>query len=383
MEHKTKVVHLITLLELGGAQGNTLHTVRTLDKNKYVTELWCGKGAYWDKETNEARYFSHLVRPIHPLYDLLIIFDLWRALKRSKPDILHTHSSKAGIVGRLAGFLAGVPIIIHTFHGFGFNNHQKLPVKWLFILLERWMAKLSTRLIFVSRSNIETAVSLGIGKEPQYVLIRSGVPIHAIQEAAQNTNEQTLRNELNIPHESPLITTIGPFKPQKNLSGFLEVAKLVLEKLPTTHFLIIGDGVQRSQLEQKARELKLENHIHMPGWRRDIPSLLKISQLFVLTSLWEGLPRSLVEAMIVGIPSICYDTDGVHDLLSKGGGRIVLPHDTGTMASSIISLLNNPTAYAQSSKEAKQMISKEFDIDWMVIQQAYLYASLDKPRRIN
>ena len=145
-----KVVHLITLLEFGGAQGNTLHTVQTLNPNLFETSLWAGSGAYWDEKVsyfvetkNRIRFFRSLVRPLHPIFDVFALFFIWKALREVKPTILHTHSSKAGIIGRVAGWLAGVPILIHTFHGFGFNKEQKPWTRWHFIFLEKIIAVLS------------------------------------------------------------------------------------------------------------------------------------------------------------------------------------------------------------------------------------------------
>jgi hypothetical protein len=157
-----KVVHLITLLEMGGAQGNTLHTVRTLDSTRFAAELWAGPGAYWDgaAETDlgkegRLRFFKHLVRPVNPIFDLIAFFDLRKALNETKPAILHTHSSKAGIIGRFAA--QNIPVVIHTFHGFGFNDRQNPIVFWFYVWLERWAAKRTHALVFVSRSNMETA----------------------------------------------------------------------------------------------------------------------------------------------------------------------------------------------------------------------------------
>ncbi|MFI5390581.1 MAG: glycosyltransferase family 4 protein [Bacteriovoracales bacterium] len=378
-----KVVHLITLLELGGAQGNTIHTVRNLNEEKFDTYLWAGRGAYWDHEVEKdlgrkgkLLFLKSLVRDINPFLDVIALLSLWWRLKKIQPLILHTHSSKAGILGRIAGNLAGVPIIIHTFHGFGFNDQQKPWTKWLFILLERLTAKVSTKLLFVSVANMTQAKELKIGRPEQYALIRSGVALQSIRKRAGAVSMTDLKKKLMIPPDANLITTIGAFKPQKNLLDFIQVAQSISKKSSETHFLIIGDGEMRVVIEKLIAELNLETKVHLLGWREDIPELLTVSNVFVLTSLWEGLPRALIESLSIGIPSVCYDTDGVRDILSKGGGEIIPRGDMASMVSSIIELLNNKTLWNKLSQEAKNIIGQDFDIEEMVHQQENLYLSL-------
>ncbi len=377
---RTTVVHLITLLEFGGAQGNTIYTVEHLNPKKFDVYLWSGRGAYWDRYVEQnpelkkrTRYFKSLVRPVNPLWDFIAVFSLWRALEKLKPAILHTHSSKAGIVGRIAGWLAGVPVIIHTFHGFGFNDEQRALTRWFFVWLEKAMAPLATKLIFVSEANRRTAQELKIGRDGQYELIRSGVPLTEIRRHSK-TKKSDYR-DLG-PEQSPWIVTIGAFKPQKNLSDFLIAAKKIRESFPTAFFIMLGDGELRSQLESEVDSLGLSGHIVMPGWRQDATRILAASDVFVMTSLWEGLPRALVEALALEKPSVCYDTDGVRDILGAEDGSLVSRHDTSRLAEKVVSLLSNNALYAKVASQSAQRIGRDFDIDEMVIQQERLYNSL-------
>jgi glycosyltransferase involved in cell wall biosynthesis len=313
---------------------------------------------------------------VHPLKDLLVIFDLYRQFKKMRPTVLHTHSSKAGIVGRIAGRLARVPVIIHTFHGFGFNDQQKPWVKAFYVALERFTARLSTKLIFVSESNREEALQKKIGDPSQYLVIRSGVPLKTIKERAANADADKVRTELGVPRDVQLITTVGPFKPQKNLMDFIRVAKIVTAAHPKSCFVAIGDGELRPQLEAQIKALGLEGRVFLPGWKENIPEILAASKIFCLTSLWEGLPRSMLEAMAAGRPSVCYETDGVKDLLRRGGGQIIPQKDTAAMAAAIEKLLVNENEWNARSLESKRLITSDFDIDVMVRQQEDLYASL-------
>ena len=197
-------------------------------------------------------------------------FNCGERFEKNNLKILHTHSSKAGILGRIAARLAGVPIVIHTFHGFGFNDQQKPWIRSFFIWLERKIAPLATKLVFVSKSNEDEAQALKIGRPDQYVLIRSGVPLAArIAETAKQTNRNSVRSTLHIPLDAQLVTTIGAFKPQKNLADFVRMAALTAKTNPKVHFLIIGDGAQREDLQKLAREQNVLTRLTMPGWRED------------------------------------------------------------------------------------------------------------------
>jgi len=380
--NKVPVVHLITLLELGGAQGNTIHTVTHLNPGRFDVHLWSGKGAYFDKEvesrvkSTNLKFFTHLVRQISPIRDFLAFLGLFYELKRLKPLILHTHSSKAGILGRFAGWMARVPVIIHTFHGFGFNPYQKSWARFLFVFLERLTARFSTALIFVSKSNMENAKKLKIGDERQYHLIRSGVPIPDIRHSGTSSDRRRVRKELGLENSQSVVTTIGAFKPQKNLLDFIELAGKIRTSINNAVFLVIGDGKMRPEIERKISDLNLQKYVHLLGWRRDIPRLLATSDVFVLTSLWEGLPRALVEAMILGVPSLCYATDGVSDMLHGRSDLVATPGDVNGLARLIVGLLQDHGKYEDVSKFVKNQIGDEFDIDKMVTRQQDLYEDL-------
>jgi len=378
---RTRVIHLITLLELGGAQGNTLYTVQHLDPNTFEAHLWAGKGGYWDPEAERSlgsrlKFLTHMVRPINPWHDFWAVIELWRALKKAKPDIVHTHSSKAGIIGRIAARLAGVPMVVHTFHGFGFNDQQKPLARRLFVELERLTARLSSRLVFVSNANLRTASENRIGRVFKYALIRSGVPIPAIRAEAQRVDAAKLKNDLQIPLTNRIVTTIGPFKPQKNLSDFIKMAEIVSKQISDVSFLVIGDGALRAALEAQVQAAGLSSLVRMPGWRRDAASCLAVSSVFCLTSLWEGLPRALVEALVVGIPAVCYDTDGVRDLFEQGGVVKIPQFDFRSMAATVTALLNDPGRLRTLANSTSLAVGTDFDIDVMVQQQEKLYLDL-------
>ena len=371
-----KVVHLITRLDLGGAQLNTLHTVRHLDPAKFKAVLMCGPGGALDEDTEGLRVVvvEALRREISPLHDLLALLELTKLLLAERPAILHTHSSKAGILGRLAAALAGVPHVVHTYHGFGFHDHQPAFVKSMYVFLERLCARFTDSLVFVSKANIAYAAAHGIVNPRDAILIRSGVKLSNLPAAVDAAK---LKMSAGVGMHKLLVVSIGNLKPQKNVADLVEAAALVLPAVPEARFVFIGDGPQRLKLQARAFALGLEDRFFFLGWRKDAAQWLAAADVFAMTSLWEGLPRSLVEAMKSGLPAVCYAADGVSDLLIDGqNGFSVAPGDVKDAARRLVQLLTDAPLRERLGAAASAAIGPEFDIDGMVRAQEALYERL-------
>lgn len=372
-----KVVHVVTRLDLGGAQQNTLYTVAHLDRSAWEPVLVCGEGGVLDPEAKTCRtvFLPSLVHPVSPLNDFLAYLELTSFFLREKPSVVHTHSSKAGIIGRFAAFTASVPVILHTYHGFGFHDRQNPLVRAFYVAVERLAARLSTRSIFVSQSNIDYAKKHGVlrdGDEP--ILIRSGVKL---SELPAKVDKAKLKTSAGIGMHKPLVVSIGNLKPQKNAADFVALAAQVAAAVPESRFYFIGDGPQRKALEAKVFALGLEGRVLFAGWRRDAKEWLAAADAFVMTSLWEGLPRALVEAMASGVVPLCYATDGVNDLVVDGvNGVAVAPGDVDTMARRLIRVLQDDELRGSLGRAARAAVGPEFDIDGMVRAQEALYARL-------
>jgi len=378
---KIKICHIITMLELGGAQGNTLYTVSNLDKSMFDAALIAGPGGILDDDAKKTEnidlYFvPQLVRQVNPIKDIVALFKLRKLLKSIKSDLVHTHSSKAGILGRIAAYLAGVPVIIHTFHGFGFNDFQKWFVKFVYVLAERITAKISDKLIVVSNENISYGLANRIGRKEQYMVIRSGIKTGKYR---QKFDAVKIKKELGLKETDKIITTIGPFKPQKNTVDFIDMAAQVSGKFPDVKFLVIGDGSLRPQIESKIAAFNLQNKVMLLGWRNDIPELLSITDIFILTSLWEGLPRAIVESMVSGKPVIAYAVDGSKEIVKDNvTGFLIPPKNMEVLCEKTMLLLSDDNLRLKFGMEAQKTVSTEFDIDHMVKQQESLYKELVK-----
>jgi glycosyltransferase involved in cell wall biosynthesis len=381
---RIKVAHVVTRLDFGGAQQNTLHTVRGLDRERFDAVLVCGAGGYFDPEVRadsgvRAVFLDSLVREVSPLRDFLALLELWKTFKAERPDVVHTHSSKAGILGRLAAALAGVPIIVHTYHGFGFHDRQAAPVKGAYVFLERLCARFTTALVFVSRANAEYAERHGLGPAANAVVIRSGVKL---SDFPADVDAAALKMSAGIGRHKPVVVSIGNLKPQKNAGDFVAAAAKVLAKVPDARFVFIGDGPEKGALQARAFALGLDGKILFLGWRRDGAKWLAASDVFAMTSLWEGLPRALVEALRTGLPSVCYATDGVVDVLRDGeNGYLIPPGDVDAFAGRLVELLSDAELRRRLGAAAAASIGPEFDIDGMVRAQEELYERLAGQRR--
>ena len=399
---KLRVAHIITQLEVGGAQRNTLYTIANLNREQYEPFLICGLGGILTLETKQGNwptYFvQYLARPVHPLKDTLAFIELYRRLREIKPHIVHTHSSKAGILGRLAAYFAGVPVIIHTFHGFGFTPKQKPFVRRFFIKLEKTCARLSTHLIFVSEANRSEAKQLGIGRNVPNSLIRSGIQMNpgltsdpaSLQDyerrqvsrpgGIRRKEPVRIRKKFEIPEDAWVVAYVGNFKPQKNPMDLARTAAIVLQKNPEIHFILVGDGELRPSVTSWVQERQIQNRVHFLKWklrRNDVERIFTDSNCFLLTSLWEGLPRSLVEAFAACKPAVAYGVDGVRDILQNEiNGFQIPPGNVDLAAEKILWLADNKQKAIEMGQNGRRLILKEFDIDTMVRQQEILYQEL-------
>lgn len=376
------IVHIITKLELGGAQQNTLFTVAQLDRDRFRPFLITNTEGILVPEAQalngvETFFIPELVREINPLKDVRALFKIKKILEGIKKVdsamICHTHSSKAGILGRWGAQLAGADAIIHTIHGFGFHSYQLLPFRYFIILLERVTAWITDTFIAVSQATIQKGVDAGIFPAKKATMIRSGIELEEF--AGVKTDRGKKKKTLGVEPALPLVTMIGCLKPQKAPMDYVEVAYLVLQKKDAC-FILVGDGILRERVEKRANEFELGGRFRLLGWRRDIPEILAVTDIFCLTSLWEGLPRVLPQAMAMGIPIVATGVDGTSEAVVHGkNGFITKPRDTKEMAERICYLLDHPKEAKGMGRYGKENVG-EFDIRRMVKEQEDLYLTI-------
>ena len=372
---KRKVFHIITKLELGGAQKVTLMILERLPRDRYELGLITGPEGIlvgWANQIPDLTRFwiPNFVREVRPIQDSITLLKLWRLFRRERPDIVHTHSSKAGILGRLAARLAGVPVIFHTYHGFGFNDFQPRLIKTLYIWLERITGRVTNQTVIVSYANAKRAEDSGIVRNNDWILCRDAI---SLEQFMQPGPRRTKLREWNVPEDRVVAGMVACFKPQKSPLDFVEVAARVLKETDRVHFIMAGDGELRPAIEARIRDLGISSHITLLGWQKDMPEVYRNLDVVVLTSLWEGLPCVFSEAMAAGLPIVATQVDGAREAIIDGdNGFLHGPHDVEGMAKSVLKLVENPALREAMGSRGKSRVS-EFDIDTSVraLESAY------------
>lgn len=378
-----KILHPITRLIVGGAQENTLFTAARLDKTRFQVEVLCGpqtgsEGSLIEEARDQGiplTILPELLRQVSPLNDLIALVKLTRKMRQERYTIVHTHSSKAGILGRLAARLAGVPLIVHTVHGWSFHDYMPRRTRRMYIWLERWMASFTDALIVVAERDIEKGLQAGIGKQSQYHLIRSAIPLD--QFAPGLVNRLAVRQELGLPPEAVVVGNVGRFSEQKNPLDWVRVAGEIGRAHPQVYFLLVGDGPLRPQVEAQLCQEELQVRTILTGLRRDVPRMMRAMDIFLLTSLWEGLPRVIPQAMAMGLPVVANRADGTAETIQDGEtGYLCEPGNIPAMAASVLALVNDPQMRKEIGQKARSFARQEFDLRQMIAQIETLYEEL-------
>ncbi len=377
-----RVLHSITRLIVGGAQELALYTTALLDPTRYEASILAGPQTGPEGEIiSEVRALGipltilpELVREISPIKDLLALVRLTRFMRRGRYHIVHTHSSKAGILGRLAARWAGVPVIVHTVHGWGFYQGQHPAVRTLYITLERLADRCCDRLIVVSRLNAEKGLAVGISRPEKYVTIHGGLDV--TRYAQPTVDRLAMRAALGIPATAPVVGTVGRLSPQKAPLDWLRAAATVAQAVPEARFVYVGDGPLRPAAEALIAGLGLSERVILTGLRRDVPELLATFDVFALSSLWEGLPLVILQALAAGVPVVSTRVDGVEEAITAGvNGVLVPPGQPQALGEAIIALLQDPKQARQLAAAGRER-AQDFSLPRMVAQIDALYQEL-------
>jgi glycosyltransferase involved in cell wall biosynthesis len=369
-----RVLHIITRLDVGGSTENTLISVtrmpqpefagslisgRTMDPPPGLAECLSRAGVPWIQ-------MAQLRRPVNPIADCRALRQLHRTIRAMRVDIVHTHTSKAGFLGRLAARMAGVPHIVHTPHGHVFDGYFSPVATRAYALLERLAARWTDRIITLSDEEARDHLRLGIGRPQQFITIPSGVDLDAVRAASP----------VSLTSGGPVIGTVGRLAPVKGLRYLLDAGPEILRRCPDARFLVVGDGEMRPSLEAQARGLGLADRVVFAGFREDIPAVIAGMDVFVLPSLNEGMGRVLVMAMALGKPIVATRVGGVPELLGDGkAGLLVPPRDPAALAEAILALLHDRTR-AAALAEAGRLRAPRYSAEAMLEALARLYREL-------
>jgi len=370
---RPKVLQLITLSEVGGAQRVVFELIRGL-RREFTFALACAPGGellQWvQMAAPEVAVYPmpELERNIHPGQDLRALMAIRRLLCRERFDVLHCHSSKAGVLGRLAARTAQVPVVMYTVHGWG-TNAPGAPgggsrlIAGVEALASRW----TDYLVYVSRADARRAEELGMAPRRAGVVIRNALPAPANPAAGSD-----LRRELGLAPETVLAGTACRLKPPKDLAMLLDTADR-LRDLEQLHWVIVGFGPLEAEARATARRLGLAERIHFLGRREAAPVIADLD-ICVLFSRWEGLPMSVLEAMQAGVPVVATRVGGMAELVADGGsGRLVSPGDAAAAAAALRRLATDSALRTEMGQAGRRTADQEFRVETMLAEYARLY----------
>jgi glycosyltransferase involved in cell wall biosynthesis len=378
---RLRVLHLITHLAVGGAAETVMTTCQRMDEERFETALLSGITPSDEQSLrHQARQsglkvyeLPSLARAIRPGKDVRAYHDLTRWLRAYSPDIIHTSSSKAGIIGRLAAAKVGVPTIIHTVFGWGHHAYMKPWVRRFYIALERKAARVTTRLITVSCANREKGLADKIGTPQQYRVVYNAIDIAKYRDVI--VDARALRNELGIAEDALVVGTVSRLAPQKCPEDFVEVAARVHARCPTARFVVVGGGPLHAEFEADVRRRNLQDVVLNLGYRHDVPALLRVFDVFLLTSLWEGLPMVFPQAMCARLPIVGTRVDGSPEAVFEGEtGYLAEPRDVETLSDRVLRLLEDGTLRRRMGRAGFERVYPDFCDHEMVrrIEEVYL-----------
>jgi glycosyltransferase involved in cell wall biosynthesis len=380
---KYKVLHIITRLDKGGSAENTLLTVTRIDKSRFHSTLASGPTsdpqgknlASIKQESIDYILIPELVRSINPLKDIIAFFKLWRIIKKGKFDVVHTHTSKAGMLGRWAAKLAGAKIIVHTPHGHVFYGYFNKALSRVFVYLERLTAIITDKIVILTKRGIEEYLQYKIAQPEKFVAIYSGIDVERLK--THQSDKVKEKQRLGIPADSSVLGTVTRLDPVKGNKYLFEALPEIVKSIPRMRLIVVGEGKEKEALARYVREQGCSENVLFLGMQEGIASIVNTFDIFILPSLMEGMGKSLLEAQALGIPVVATKVGGIPEVVKDGETGILVPaKDSHAIAGAVIRLLQDEALRRRFSENAKQWVDKRFSIETMVNDISGLYEQL-------
>jgi glycosyltransferase involved in cell wall biosynthesis len=386
-----RITHVITRLVVGGAQENTIASVLGLRKKvgfdlKLISGPTTGPEGTLEPIARAIpkllTIVPELIRPVHPVQDWIAFQRLTKIFLETKPDIVHTHSGKAGILGRLAAAKAHVPVIIHHIHGPSFGPFQGTLANFIFTAAERHAAKVTHHFFCSAEAMTKLYLAAGIGKPEMYTRVISGFDVKTFANPPDRTEA---RHRLGITEDEFVVGTIARIAPLKGHSDLLQAVAEAISSFPKIRVLFVGDGSLRSKVEAQVRALGLEQHVIFTGMvpPSEVPRYVSAMDCVAHLSSREALARALPQALTAGKPIIAYDFDGAEEVCIDGEtGFLIKGGEIATVVDRLLKLARNPALRYDLGQRGRQLVAERFSVERMVEQQAEVYLQLAKARGI-
>ncbi len=382
-----KVLHLITRIDRGGSADNTILTCLGQKRHGCDVTLATGPGRGEESPLKEKLApegiplvrLPSLVREIHPLKELPALWACFRLIRKGKFDLVHTHTSKAGILGRLAAWLAGAPRVVHTPHGHVFYGYFGSLKTRIIIWAERMLAKRTDAIVTLTDREAEEHLAAGVGTPGQFVTIFSGVPLPEIESPLPDSGRSGRRKALRLPPEGFLIGSVGRLDPVKGHGTLIRAFAGICERHPHARLILAGEGENRAAYESLAEELGVRGRVSFLGWREDVGKIVQAIDLFVLPSLNEGLGRAVLEAMAAGLPVVASRVGGVPELAEETVTGLLVPaEDPAALGAAIERMIREPGAREAMGLEGRRR-AKRYSTEAMCEMLDSLYRRLLDP----
>jgi len=389
-----KTVHIITRLVLGGAQENTLITCKLLAQRGHDVTLITGpaigpEGELFEQTKNQKYktiVIDKLIRPICPLYDSISYFQIKKHLRQFQPDIVHTHSAKAGILGRFAAYAIRretnderrVTKIIHTIHGLAFHPYQNNLLNKFYIAVEKSAAKRTDFFISVADAMTNQALAAGIGEPDKFVTAYSAVEEDDFLRPIPDTQKRQFRQRYGISEDAVVLITIARLFMLKGHDYIIESAKTLSKRYKNAVWLFVGDGNLSEHYKKQVCQLNLADRIKFTGLLspKEIPLAIASSDILVHCSLREGLARALPQAMLCGKPAISFDVDGAKEVVNENTGRLIEPKNVEQLTKACAELIENKNLRDKLGAAGRESVKRKFAPQTMVDTIEAVYRKL-------
>jgi len=383
---RKRVLHIITRLDPGGSSTNTIETVARLYPERFEVFLISGRTKDMDGSIEASlksknipyAFFPDLQREIQPWKDIKAFIQLYRFIKVRHFDIVHTHTSKAGILGRWAAKLAGVPVIVHTPHGHIFYGYFSKALTAVFVWIEQMTARITDKIITLTNRGKEEHLAFKIGPADKFVTIYSGIDVSP--KVSHQDLKEHLKKQWVLQHGYFIFGCVGRLDPIKGTSYLIDAMAQVVRKHPKTQLLLVGEGSQREKLQKQCAALGLQGHVKFTGFQKDPAPFIEIMDVFVLASLNEGMGRVILEAMTYGKPVIATKVGGIPELVKNGkNGFLVSPRDADALSTAMMTLIEHRDLREEMARQAKAIVGDQFDLTRMVKDIEQLYEHCLRP----
>lgn len=383
-DNKFRVIRVIGRLNVGGPSIHVVNLSAGLDPNRFEQLLVIGRessaeGSMLDYALSRG-VWPHRISEIVTSFNLAprdakALARLWSMMRRYRPHIVHTHTAKAGLLGRLAARLAGVPIVVHTFHGHVLHGYYGPVQNWALRRMERSLAWLSDRLVTVSEQVKRDLIGYGVAGAKKITVIPLGLDLEPFLGARSRRGE--FRRELGLGERAKLIGIVGRIFPIKNHALFIDAAARIAAVEPAARFVVVGDGALRSTVEAQTRRLGIVERVIFTGWRADLPRIYADLDMLVVSSNNEGTPLSAIEAMATSCPVVATRVGGVPDIITdEVTGRLVFPGDAEGIAGAALDLLADPEKASRIGRNAMIAARQRFGVKRLIKDMDRLYREL-------